>query len=70
MVGIRRTHGAAPPCAAPLAADIVRAIVAELSAERMRDVRDRALVLLGFNGAIRRSELVALDVEDLTVDPV
>lgn len=27
-------------------------------------IRDRALVLLGFAGAFRRSELVALDVED------
>jgi integrase len=29
------------------------------------DYRDRALLLLGFAGALRRSELVALDVEDL-----
>src|SRR5437870_11024554 len=28
--------------------------------------RDRALILLGFAGAFRRSELVALDVEDCT----
>ena len=28
--------------------------------------RDQALILLGFAGAFRRSELVALDVEDLT----
>ena len=27
-------------------------------------VRDRALILLGFAGAFRRSELVGLDVED------
>jgi integrase len=32
-------------------------------------VRDRALVLVGFGGAFRRSELVALDVGDLTFDP-
>jgi integrase len=28
-------------------------------------LRDRALLLLGFSGAFRRSELVALDIEDL-----
>lgn len=67
--GIRRTHGAAPRCATPLTADAIRAIVTGLSAERTRDVRDRALVLLGFAGAFRRSELVALDVEDLAPDP-
>lgn len=32
-------------------------------------MRDRALMLLGFHGAFRRSELVALDVEDLAMDP-
>ena len=31
--------------------------------------RDRALLLLGFAGALRRSELVALQVEDLAVLP-
>jgi integrase len=30
-----------------------------------RGVRDRALLLVGFGGALRRSELVALDVEDI-----
>ena len=34
--------------------------------ERRIDVRDRALLLMGFAGAFRRSELVALDVEDVT----
>ena len=31
--------------------------------------RDRALLLLGFAAALRRSELVALDVEDVDFDP-
>ena len=30
--------------------------------------RDRALLVLGFSGALRRSELIALDVADLTPD--
>jgi site-specific recombinase XerD len=33
--------------------------------EGLRGNRDRALLLLGFAGAFRRSELVALDVADL-----
>jgi integrase len=32
---------------------------------RPKHLRDRALFLLGFAGAFRRSELVGLDVEDL-----
>jgi integrase len=31
----------------------------------MKGLRDRALLLVGFAGAFRRSELVALNVEDL-----
>jgi site-specific recombinase XerC len=31
----------------------------------IKGLRDRALLLLGFGGAFRRSELVALDVADL-----
>ncbi len=37
-------------------------------AQRLRDARDRALLLIGFAGALRRSELVALNAEDLTQD--
>jgi site-specific recombinase XerD len=33
--------------------------------EGLKGIRDRALPLLGFAGAFRRSELVALDVADL-----
>ncbi|MHC2109140.1 site-specific integrase [Methylobacterium sp. CM6246] len=36
---------------------------------RPPDKRDRALLALGFAGAFRRSELVALDVADLVEDP-
>jgi hypothetical protein len=30
--------------------------------DRLKDIRDRALLLIGFAGALRRSELVGLDV--------
>ena len=33
------------------------------------DLRDRALILLGFAGALRRSELVALTVADVARHP-
>jgi integrase len=37
--------------------------------QSLRDLRDRAILLLGFAGAFRRSELVALDVADLEWTP-
>jgi integrase len=39
--------------------------MAPIASGRLADLRDRALLLLGFAGAFRRSELVALDVEDI-----
>jgi integrase len=40
-------------------------MVEQLDPSKPIDVRDRALVLLGFAGAFRRSELVGLDLADL-----
>ena len=35
----------------------------------LKAIRDRALLLIGFAGALRRSELVALDVADSDARP-
>lgn len=63
LKGIRRTLGTAPTQKAPALTDDIRAMVDATDAG-MIGTRDRALVLLGFAGAFRRSELVGLDVED------
>jgi len=63
MKGIRRTKGTAPvQKTAALTAD-VRAMV-DVTDAGLIGTRDRALILLGFAGAFRRSELVGLDAED------
>ena len=64
MKGIRRTHGTAQRGKAPLLVTHLRRISGRLPASLI-GTRDRALLLLGFAGALRRSELVGLDVEDL-----
>jgi integrase len=65
MKGIRRTLGTAQVEKTPVKVEHLRTIMAGLDAERLIDVRDRALLLVGFAGAFRRSELVGLDIEDL-----
>jgi site-specific recombinase XerD len=62
--GIRRTIGAAPQRKAPAVAEIMRDM-ARAAPGGFKGLRDRALLLLGFSGAFRRSELVALDLADL-----
>lgn len=62
--GIRRTLGTAAAEAAPAGIGEVRRMTAHLPASVL-GARDRALLLVGFAGALRRSELVALDLADL-----
>lgn len=62
--GIRREHGSAQRQVAPALRDDVIAMVRDLGSSP-KEVRDRALVLIGFAGALRRSELVALEINDL-----
>jgi len=64
LKGIRRTKGVATRQSRPITATELRAILATFS-EATLGLRDRALILFGFHGAFRRSELVALDVADV-----
>lgn len=61
--GIRRTKGTAQTRKAPIVIEELRAMVEALP-DGLGGLRDRALLLVGFIGAFRRSELVGLDVED------
>jgi integrase len=63
LKGIRRTLGTAPAQKAPALIDDIRAMV-EAADAGLIGLRDRALILLGFAGAFRRSELVGLDLAD------
>jgi len=63
LKGIRRVLGTAARPKAPTLTDDIRAMVDATDAGLI-GARDRALVLLGFAGAFRRSELVGLDVAD------
>ncbi len=79
--GIRRTHGAPPDQAAPLMPpelfDVVDACAAvkrwktrgRPDEPSLGGARDRAMLLLGFTAALRRSELAAVRVEDLAEHP-
>lgn len=64
MQGIKRVHGTAQVQKAPILIETVRAMVATLGNDP-QSTRDRALLLVGFAGAFRRSELVSLDVSDV-----
>lgn len=64
--GIRRTWKRPPTQKAPAVDDEIMRMVDAVAPQTLRGLRDRALLLLGFAGAFRRSELVGLDAEHVT----
>jgi site-specific recombinase XerD len=65
LSGIRRSIGAAPVRKKAATSDIVLSMVGTAGNDSLRQLRDRAILLVGFASAMRRSELVAPNVEDL-----
>ena len=63
--GIRRTLGTAAAQKPPLLSEDLRTLVRALPTTP-KGIRDRALLTVGWAGAFRRAELVALDIPDLT----
>lgn len=68
MAGIRRTLGTAPDKKAPVRLDQLRKMIESLP-DGLAGVRDKAIILAGWAGAFRRSELVGLNVSDLRFAP-
>lgn len=67
LTGIKNTHGKPKDKAPALTLDDLKKIVSALSKSvRLIDIRNNALMQLGFFGAFRRSELVAIKWEDVT----
>lgn len=68
--GLRRILGIAPRRQArPLLAEDIRQILSAIDRTTPAGIRDSALILLGFASALRRSELAALNLADITPKP-
>jgi site-specific recombinase XerD len=65
MEGIKRAKGIRQKQAPAFKLNKLKSIFREINTESNTKLRDKALLLLGFTGAFRRSELVALNIEDL-----
>ncbi|WP_371375068.1 site-specific integrase [Sporomusa aerivorans] len=68
LKGIKREKGTMPDKKQAAIIDDVKLMLGTLGADKLIDIRDRALVLIGFAGAFRRSELASLTVEDTKFD--
>lgn len=73
MSGIRRQRRSPPRRAAPRLLAELRTVLGRIALQRFPVAvigrRDVALLLMGFGGAFRRSELIALTVGDVTLHP-
>jgi site-specific recombinase XerD len=69
LAGIRRTYGTRQVAKRALLTEDLRRIVRKLRVERPGGCRDRAVLLVAFGAALRRSELIALDLDDITITP-
>ena len=60
LAGVRRTHGRPPVQKEALLPEHVVTMLDALPPSDLRNLRDRAILLLGFAGGLRRSEIVGL----------
>jgi site-specific recombinase XerD len=66
--GIRRSLRVKPVPKKAIVTQTLRDILPPAGSSRLIDVRDRAILLLGFAAALRRSEIAALRLDDVTFD--
>ncbi|MCK8786579.1 tyrosine-type recombinase/integrase [Roseomonas sp. NAR14] len=69
MAGIRRSRVAPPRKAKAADGDVLRDLLRAIPGDDLRARRDRAMLAIGMAAALRRSELVALRVEDVERRP-
>ena len=69
LAGIRAEHGGAKRQKRPADAAALRNMLGAINGESLRALRDRAILAIGMAAALRRSEIVALQVEHIQIVP-
>jgi site-specific recombinase XerD len=68
MKGLRKTIGVAQKQKRPATKRIMNTLIHEIEGNKLIDIRNRAILAIGYAGAFRRSELSALNIEDIEKD--
>lgn len=69
MIGLTRTKGAMQKGKTPIYWEELERMISCMDHNKLSDIRDKAILLLGFLGAFRRSEISNLNFEDITRYP-
>ena len=72
LMGIKRTKGSIQKGKKPLLINHLKLIINVINQDRISEIkkaRDKAIILIGFGGGFRRTELVNLNYEDLEIVP-
>ena len=68
LMGIRRVKGSIQEGKKPLLINDLKLIINTINEQRVKEIkklRDRAIILIGFGGGFRRTELISINYEDL-----
>lgn len=69
LIGLTRLKGTVQKGKTPIYWEEIEEMIHRMDLTSLQALRDRAVLLLGFMGAFRRSELAGLDVEDIRKYP-
>ncbi|WP_440915680.1 site-specific integrase [Candidatus Pelagibacter sp.] len=72
LMGIRRVKGSIQKGKKPILINHLKLIINSINEQKSNDIkklRDKALILIGFGGGFRRTELTSIDYEDLEFVP-
>jgi site-specific recombinase XerD len=72
LMGIKRTNGSHQKGKKPLLINDLKVLIEVIDKSKEKDlkkIRDKAIILIGFSGGFRRSELVNIELEDIEFVP-
>ena len=72
LMGIKRTKGSIQRGKKPILINQLKAIINVINQEKIEEIkkiRDKTIILVGFGGGFRRTELISIDYEDIEFVP-
>jgi integrase len=72
LMGIKRTKGSIQRGKKPILINQLKAIINVINEEKIEEIkkiRDKSIILVGFGGGFRRTELISIDYEDIEFVP-